>query len=512
MGVKKGKALKLAASVLILIVLASFAVRLLSNTTGVPPSSTATTTQACPPPLPGPSASVPHSDVNGTVGAGVRLDATSFLSNVGSGYAFRWSQVYANATELDYVTNFAATLSNSTGAVATMTAREPGNYRIQLEATPPGGQTTLRVVDVSITDPNKWNLDAKGVIFGDVFNNLGGPDFNMGPYPNPCQQERFTNALAAPLRVGAGWVGYVPAEFYTRVSPSPQFAGDGNDLSLTNDTYYYGLMAAAHSEGFKIVEFVQYGVGPGTPTNQSALLPLMYNSSSWWSSWFDAWKQTIIAEAERAQKAGVEMLVLCLYCDDTFRPQVFPNYAERWDDIIASVRQVYAGKLAMSLIVSDDRFTMYSKLDAVFMTIFPGLYLNFFKDPQNPTMSELQNQTARMLSYGEWMAGKINVYYILTADSSNGQYDPDPPPWAPNPPPANLTDFREQAMYYEAFLSVLRNQSWVSGFFSERWDYFDHFARTGETPSAYYFDQTIGSSPRSKPAEQVVKLWFSLAS
>jgi hypothetical protein len=47
--------------------------------------------------------------------------------------------------------------------------------------------------------------------------------------------------------------------------------------------------------------------------------------------------------------------------------------------------------------------------------------------------------------------------------------------------------------------------------FTERRD-FDHFARTGSEPSSYHFDQTIRSSPRDKPTEGVVGLWYGMFS
>ena len=307
-------------------------------------------------------------------------------------------------------------------------------------------------------------------------------------------------------------MGYVPAFFYTQVTPTPLFAGLNNDLSLTNDTYYFQMMAEAHSEGLKVLEMMQDGTSPVLPAEQQEALPAMMNSSSWWSAWFDAWQQTVVTEAQRAQKAGVEMLSICLFCDGTFRPQVYPEYAQRWEQIISAVRQVYTGKVVMDLIVADDRFTMYDRLDGVMLTIFPGLFTTSGRiaDVDNPTMPELVNESEVLFSYTDWLAGKLPVYFVFAADSSVGQYDPDPGPWLPNPPPANQTDFSEQSMYYEAFMSVLSRQAWVGGIFTERWDYFDHFARTGSEPSSYYFDQTLGSSPRNKPAEAVVSLWYGM--
>lgn len=480
-----------------------------TNTTSSTQSSVAS---VCPTILPGPSTASNVTQYPATVGTNFTLDASALFGSTVTSGSYHWEQVYPSRTELDYVTSFNATIWNPTQRIAKVLLPYPGNYRFQLETVNGTGQATTHRVDLLATTSTYRKLDAKGVIFGDVFESLGGANFQLGPSSTQCQTASFDSAMAGPQRVGAGWVGFVPAAFYSQISPTPIIGSNNSDLSLTNDTYYYGLIASAKSHGFNVVQFEQTSVGPDTPSDQVPMLGKMENSSSWWSAWFDQWKAWDVAQAVRAQKAGVDMLVLCLYCEDTFRPSVYPNYTQRWDDIIASVRQVFTGKVAMSLIVTDDRFTMYKQLDAVFITTFPGLYTssNSFRDPSNPTIRELENATERLVSYAAFLAGKITVYYIFLAYSSVGQYNADPPPWGNNPPPANLTDFREQAMYYEAFFNVIQNKSWISGVFSERWDYFDHFARLGDAPSSYYFDQTIGVSPRNKPAESVVKLWFGI--
>jgi hypothetical protein len=73
-----------------------------------------------------------------------------------------------------------------------------------------------------------------------------------------------------------------------------------------------------------------------------------------------------------------------------------------------------------------------------------------------------------------------------------------------------VPDFQEQALYYEAFFKVASESPWIEGVFTERWDWFDQYSRTADTPEAIYFDATLEASPRSKPAEEVVKLWFEI--
>ncbi len=68
-----------------------------------------------------------------------------------------------------------------------------------------------------------------------------------------------------------------------------------------------------------------------------------------------------------------------------------------------------------------------------------------------------------------------------------------------------VKDFQEQVIYYEALIQIVANETWVDGLFVASMNWFDQFKRTEEF---YYFDETILGSPRSKPAEQVLSVWF----
>jgi hypothetical protein len=475
-------------------------------------STRSTSTATCPTTLPGPNTASNVTQIQGKVGTANLIDAGVLLKGGAAPVQYSWSQVMSSPTELDYVSGYTASIANASLRVASVVLPVPGNYRFQLRAAYGNGTSKNFLIDMMATEGGLSKLQVKGAIFADVFENLGGPHFTLGPFPTACENMKLDGAMAGPVRVGAGWAGFVPAIFYSQVSPVPKFQFSNDDLSLSNETYYDQIIASAKAHGLKVVQMDQVSVGPNTPQDQANQLPMMHNSSAWWDAWFTQWENITLIEAQRAQRAGVDMFALCLYCEDSFQPSVYPQYTDRWNKIISDVRQEFSGKVAMSLIVVDNRFTMASSLDAALVTIFPGQYITSgaFKDPHNPTMAELEKETRTLFGYFSGLAGKIAVYVVFLAYSSDGQYTADPPPWGDNPPPANLTDFREQSIYYEAFFNVVRNTTWINGVFTERWDYFDHLARLGDAPSSYYFDQTISDSPRNKPAEAVIKLWFGL--
>lgn len=372
----------------------------------------------------------------------------------------------------------------------------------------PFAEKTARNITVSFQP--KMKLEVKGVIFADLFGPLGGPGFDSAPKDPECLSKVLDHAMSAPLRAGAGWIGIVSAAWYRQVSPLPVIGtvpGLGGDEtnyhSLTDETYYAALIGAAKQRGLKVVHTESLAMGLGLAPDQINALDVMKKDPKWWDEWFEQWKGWVVPRAARAEKYGVDMFVLYLFAEDTFRPDVYPDYDKRWGEIIREVRKVYSGKVAVNLINADERLTFADELDALLLTVFDGLYTSrgTIRDVKNPTMQELINLTEDFLFWPKKLFGeKLPIYYVLTVTSTDGQE------FSEDPNARGKVDFGEQALYYEAFFRAIENETWIKGFFSERWDWFDQYKRP---PEGSYFDQTGGGSPRNKPAEEVIKIWFS---
>ena len=52
---------------------------------------------------------------------------------------------------------------------------------------------------------------------------------------------------------------------------------------------------------------------------------------------------------------------------------------------------------------------------------------------------------------------------------------------------------------------MIAERPWIDGALVGYLDWFDQYTRA---PEHLYFDQTTGGSARSKPAEEVIQLWF----
>lgn len=469
--------------------------------------------EKCPAIPPGPTVLNYRPRIESLVGSLTRLDAHELFNITEGDFSYQWQQVYMTPYEVEYVTNHQAELIDPTSATTSFVPKNLGNYRFRLSTTDEiTGSTQSYELDVLVTKESERTWDVNGVIFPDLFGELGGPEFNVAPGDPECLARVLDHAMSAPLRVGANWVGIVSAAFYTQVDPLPIFDAWGNDLSLTNETFFAALVGAAKQRDLKVMQTESLALGLDLSSDQIDAYPTMINDPTWWEEWFTQWENWLIPRAARAEKYGVDMFVLYLYPDvDSFQPDTYPQYGARWSEIITEVRNVYSGMVALNVINADERLSaIVDDLDALLITVFGGLYTSSgrLKDVRNPTIQELVNITEDYLDMAQNFAEKLHIYYVLTISSSDGQQASEDPEWLLAREKG--LDFQEQVLYYEAFFKALEDESWVSGVFTERWDWFDQYHRSGDTYEAKYFDATREASPRSKPAEIVVKLWYSI--
>jgi len=451
-----------------------------------------------------PVADASASPDSGLAGTNIRLDATRSFDFDGNSLTYRWRQLHMNRFSTEYMTENEAILSDSTSATPTFNPQWPGNYRFELQVAETTGLLDKDTVDVLVSKQGVRKLQVKGINFYDVFGELGGPAFDVLPDDPDSMRAVLGRAMDGAVRANVEWIGIVPAAWYARINPLPEIRPDGNALSLTNESDYAAIVSAAKAKGLKVVheEQVAAGILPLRPGEIDSLEILMRSSAVWWDQWFTEYKNYLLPRADLAQKYGVDMFVLNQFADFTFRPTVYPRYGERWREIITAVRSRYSGRIALDLI-NPDNLNFADALDALQITVFPGLYTTQsgrIKDVRNPTLDEIRTISEDFLSDDEfYVGGKLPVYYVFIAGSVEGQDLPEL-----RLPPSER-DFQEQVLYYEAFLQALEDESWIQGVFSERWDWFDEMDHPG-----LYFDAITGESPRSKPAEKAIKLWFGI--
>lgn len=465
--------------------------------------TTATPVAACIEPPAGPVPDPPDLLLNVSVGDTVELKGAEFFPEAGATTEWTWSQRVAEADELSYFTVHPASIASGTDGVYAFTPSAPGNYGFN--GVSAGG--IERRVDVLVSAEAAYSLEAKGAVFGDVFGELGGPQFNLDPPDAGCREAVLGHAMAGPVESGLGFVAFTPAAFIVQVRPVPVFGLEPH-LSLESDGTYRFVIAAAKNAGLKVVHIESEAPGLDLTAEQLADLEVAKTEAAWWSAWFDAWETWIVPRAAAAEALGVDVFVPFLLADFAFPADVYPEYANRWRDILEGIRGVFSGTIGMSISVPDARMTFADAFDLAFVSLDSGQYTwdpERMADPKNPTFEELVAITEQLLDDAERMHTLgVPVYLIYQAGSSDGQGSSE----SIEVRQTIQVDFAEQAAYYEALFFALQDEPWVRGVFTERWDWFDQFDRGGASPEAIYFDNTIEGSPRSKPAGQVLELWL----
>ncbi len=436
--------------------------------------------------------------ITGNVNETIKLSAETIFGITADEYL--WTQRFADMTTLQYMSNHIIPIIDPDNETTSVNATYPGVYRIELTA---DGAT----YEMEFKATKEGKPLQMGINFIDLYGETGGPEFNIYPDDPECFQAVLEHAFTGPLRVDAEWIGLISGGFYAQVDP-PVIQDDDSYLSLSDEYFYGEIIDAAHSRGMKVMETFQDGPSVYFTAEQHAELTQMKQTAEWWDHWYDAWKTFLLRRCEMAERHGVEAVVLMQFAESSFNPQLFPEYADRWVDIINSVREVYSGEVGLSFINADERLTFSDELDFIQITLFGGLYtsrIGAIAEPSNPTMEELlaiNEEIFEGIDY--WWGNSTPIYAVITFDSTDAQFSTE------DPEQRTPTDFNEQVLYYEAFYSTIEKSDWATGVFTERWDYWDEYRRSGEDFNVQYFDETNAASPRNKPAEDVVALWSQI--
>ncbi len=434
-----------------------------------------------------------------TVNQSLTLDASS-LFGVDTSEDIIWTQLMPEQNGRFYHSSHVLSFSNTTGTRVNVTAHHPGQYAVSLGE----GSEDLRW-SITAKQDDSPELAVKGINFIDLFGETGAPEFNINPENPTCREEAFMHAIEGPERVNANMVGLVSAVFINQIEPL-EFGDGGNFLSLTDEDFYAEMVEELKSRGFNVSETLSDSPGLELSPEENEALRQRQETPEYLDEFFTLWEVHVVDRAERAERHGVDLFIPYLFADYTMNPDIYPEYHERWVQIFSSIREVYSGEIGFSVINADERLTFLDEIDVLQITIFGGLYTSregLINDVQKPTLEELIQITEDITWHHEELSQTVPIHYVITFASSDGQNTSE------DPELRGEMDLSEQALYYEAFFNAM-NQPWVSGIISERWDYWDDWRRTADTPEAAYFDESTGSTPRNKPAEDVVALWFSM--
>jgi len=345
---------------------------------------------------------------------------------------------------------------------------------------------------------------------------LTGIEFMKGD--RPAHADHIEEALKALPDLGANTAVLSPTWTFTH-QQTPVLEPD-----LSQDLSWYdlrGIFQQASDQELEVALFPK----PHFPSNPETWWATAPRDFSWWNSWFDQYHHFALHFAQLAEVQGVETLVLGgrwlapalpggKLSDGS--PSGVPADADlRWKAILEDVQARFDGQLAWAGSVPDSPTSpdFFQLLDLYYLDWSPPLSEAPEASPEawSSTAAELLTQGVKPFWTNGLEENDIQLvlmvgYPSITTSSqpcvSPARVPEDPDCLTPrslDTPAPDLPeverDLSAQAGAYQAVLSALSGQDWVSGVVSR-----------GYYAPVVLHDKSI--SIHGKPAQQVVTAWF----
>ncbi|MEM1000794.1 MAG: hypothetical protein AAGN35_27320 [Bacteroidota bacterium] len=297
---------------------------------------------------------------------------------------------------------------------------------------------------------------------------------------------RVTDQWVDPVRrMNAEWVAILPYAFSSPNSPRVN----------------YNLSRQWWGERFEgMTEIIRHAKGKGVKV---LLKPMVWVPGSWpgdyalnseekWQEWEANYSRYILEAAAIAAREGVDM-----FCVGTEYKKAVVERERFWRDLIAQIRKVFKGPLTYAanwdncMKVPFWKELDYIGVDAYFpLSPAPTAEVATLKRKWSEPM-----QKVRLLN-------KIYRKKILFTEF--GYRSTDACTWnqweIQNIPYSRKVNLQAQVNAYRAFFESFWDKDWFAGVFLWQW-YTNHASAGGEDNSDY--------TPQNKPAEKVIREWFS---
>lgn len=222
-----------------------------------------------------------------------------------------------------------------------------------------------------------------------------------------------------------------------------------------------------------------------------------------WDEWWGSYNEYIMHYAKIASRNGVDIFIIGSELIST------ENQPDMWDQLIAKIRQVYHGKISYSSNWDHyEKVPLWGKMDLVCMTTYHKL-----SDSENPPQDEL-NQAWKPIKKDilAWQR-KIGKPILFTEVGWPSQDGCSIEPWNYyRKDEATKTGIEEQARCYKSFIAAwdgeIKKSDQVIGVLWWEWIWYDDNPKD-KTQEYVKAECLKGYTPKGKPAEKVLRDWFS---
>jgi hypothetical protein len=311
------------------------------------------------------------------------------------------------------------------------------------------------------------------------------------PFGSPASYE----SLKRLHDTGANWVSII-TPFRQHDARAVEFYRSANEPS---DSGIAQMVIYAHSLGMRVM-----------------IQPIVLADDGVWNGffapddterWFSNYRDQVVAYAALAQSVQADE-----FCIGTeFFTLTTPQYSPQWRQVISAVRTKYFGPLTYSANWGDKKTPEFATIDwwdaldyIGISAYFPLSWNNFLTDPlvegwhhyRDPFGAHAVGQEFHWFDSVAAAHVRWNKPVQFTKIGF-GSYANSPGRWDLRPDP--YLELSVQANAYDATMQVWGNVDWMTGIFWTPW-YSDPNAG-GPLDN--------GESPQNKPAEQVLRQWYS---
>lgn len=290
-------------------------------------------------------------------------------------------------------------------------------------------------------------------------------------------------AMEQMVSLGINWAGLVTTWYQnhynsTKIYPLP-------DKTPTDESLIFAIRKL-HELKFKIMLKPHLDLVEGQGKWRG---DINFEGPADWQAWFESYSNFMLHFAQIAATENVE-----LFCIGTELANSTINQPQAWRDLIKKIREIYKGQLTYAA-NWDKEYKQISFWDAVdYAGIDPYFPLVTTTRPTVEQLKEAWLDWAKVIE--EWQKN-INKPVIFTEIGYKSARDAADEPWQHTA--IGELDLEIQVNLYKGLLESFWEKPWFYGVY---WWYWGTNPKMGG-------ELNRGFTPQNKPAQEVVKEWYS---
>jgi glycosyl hydrolase family 113 len=296
--------------------------------------------------------------------------------------------------------------------------------------------------------------------------------------------EKADRSLEELAAIGAGWVAPVVTAYIADIGSTTI---DYSSPRTPTDEDLGQVFAKAHELGLEILLKPHVDLMEEKGSDWRGTIGSPFESDEDWTSWFSAYEEMILHYARLADASGVEEFCVGVELDSTVSRE------REWRDLIERIREVYDGPLVYAANHAEpEKVGWWDAVDFIGVDAYYSL-----TESASPTESEVVEAWRVRANSLKELSERWDRKILITEVGYRSVDGALREPWIYHSEPP--LDLLEQERGYRVLYETVFDAEWFAGVFFWDWSYDPDIGGSEDR----------GYTPRGKPAEEVVRAWFS---